>query len=126
MSIRVLVVDPDESFLEAYEISLRKYQLDVYTVSNGSDCLEKLREHLPHVLVLEADLPGDEAKRLIELMRDSTHLPTVPVVIVSHVKREQLGIPFRFPVWAFYSKPVEMDELAKAIRCAAQKGPVKR
>ncbi len=126
MSIRVLVADPDEALLVEYKNSLSSYQMMVFTATNGFDCLKMLRADLPQVLVLEFDLPCEQAKLLVDFMRDSSHVPTVPVIVVSHHKREQSPIPIRFPIWAYYSKPIAMDELANVIRTAAQQGPVKK
>jgi len=71
MSIRVLVTDPDESLLAVCEQSLTQHGFRVFTAATGADCLQKLREYVPHVLVLEPELPDALDERVIELVRDA-------------------------------------------------------
>ena len=123
MSIRVLVADHDESLREAYERSLAECGFQVFTAATGPDCLKQLREHVPHVLVLEPELPGVPGQQLTELICDASHVPTVPVVIVSRHERAQPVISSDFPVWAYHVKPVAMDQLAESVCSAAEQGP---
>jgi len=123
MSIRVLVTDPDESLLAVCEQSLTQDGFRVFTAATGADCLQKLREYAPHVLVLEPELPDALGERVIQLVRDASHVSMVPVVVVSRHEREQSVIPLDFPVWAYHVKPVSMDQLAESIRTAAEEGP---
>ena len=78
MSIRVLVTDPDESLLAVCEQSLTQYGFCVFTAATGAHCLQKLREYVPHVLVLEPELADAMGENVIELARDSSHVPMVP------------------------------------------------
>jgi DNA-binding NtrC family response regulator len=123
MSIRVLVADHDESLREAYERSLAECGFQVFTAATGPDCLKQLREHVPYVLVLEPDLPGVPGQKLTELIRDASHVPTVPVVIVSRHERDQQVVSMDSPIWAYHVKPVAMDQLVDSVRTAAEQGP---
>ena len=123
MSIRVLVPDPDELLLEVFEQSLARHGFEVFTATAGEDCLEKLREYLPHVLVIEPDLPDDLGARVIQLIIENSHVPTVPVVIVSRHEREQSVVPLDTLIGAYHVKPVSMDLLAQSIRSAVDAGP---
>ena len=60
--IRVLIADPDESLMAEYREHSRE-GFEIVTVPNGLECVDRLREQVPDVLVLEPQLPwggGDD------------------------------------------------------------------
>jgi len=56
-NIRVLIADPDERVLTSYREFLWQEGFEVDTVTNAIDCVARLRERVPDVLVLDPDLP---------------------------------------------------------------------
>ena len=63
--IRVVIADPDESLLALYRESLRE-GFEVVTTSSASECVARMRERVPDVLLLELQLPrGESIERLL-------------------------------------------------------------
>ena len=55
-SARVLIADPDKLLLAAYSQHLTQRGASVSTARTGLECLEKLMQSVPDVLVLEPEL----------------------------------------------------------------------
>ena len=82
--IRVLMADPDESLQPVYREPLLQEGFELVTAVSGLECVARLRERVPDVLVLEPQLPwggGDgvlaimgEVPRACDRSRDGPYL----------------------------------------------------
>jgi two-component system, OmpR family, response regulator RegX3 len=108
-SIRVLVVEDDESYREAIAISLRQEGFDVELAANGVDGLNRFMERLPDIVLLDNMLPG---MRGFEVCRRMRSIAPVPVLIVSAVTAE-LDVVLGLELGAsdYVTKPFHVREL---------------
>jgi len=83
MHIRVLIADSDRSLLNSYREFLGRDGFDVSTAADGLECLAKLREWEPDVLVVEVEMPWGGGAGVLDLMHDGAELPQVPVVALA-------------------------------------------
>ena len=60
--VHVLMADPDPSLPPVYREPLLREGFDLGTAANGLECVARLRECVPDVLVLEPQMPGAGAK----------------------------------------------------------------
>jgi len=66
----VLIVEPDRFEAELLGDAFRANGYAVLLAPNGRVALEKLREHRPQIVVLEADLPDMSGDRLLEQVKE--------------------------------------------------------
>jgi DNA-binding response OmpR family regulator len=120
MSIRVLIADSDRYLLAAYKAQLSSGGFDVATAQNGLECLRRLREFTPDVLVLEPAIPWGGGDGIVTLMHEEPSLPQVRITLVltSGCSAHVLYNIASFPVSDYLAKPVTGDTLAERIRCA--------
>jgi two-component system OmpR family response regulator len=117
MPIRVLIADPDESLLAAYEAQLSHAGFDVATVKDGLDCLDMLRKFTPDVLVLEPEMPWGGGDGVLAIMHDVFELPLVPVFIITSSQSSACLDMKKFPLVShMQTKPVGPDELVRLVR----------
>jgi len=83
MSAKILVVDdePDMVDLLAYNLRLNGYE--VFTASTGLEALNKARQHLPDLVLLDLMLDGLDGYSVCEILRSQPSTATVPVLIVT-------------------------------------------
>ena len=113
--IRVLIADPDESLLGEYREHSRD-GLEVVTALNGLECVERLREQVPDVLVLEPQLPWGGGDGVLAMMHDVLDLGTIPVMILTSCSDSKVLDGFsRFPISDFQSKPLSPAQLVKRL-----------
>ena len=113
----ILVVDDHDSVRDALGLELAGYR--VVAVPDGAAALEVLRAgFVPRVIVLDLMMPlMDGFEFRVRQLADPT-LASIPVIIVSADGRatrlaESPG------VHAVFVKPVDFDDLVRAIECVA-------
>lgn len=115
MDIRVLLTDPEAALLDTYRDYLVRHGFDVAIATTGADCVAKLHEWKPHVLVLEPDMPDGWGKRILDEVGHQPDLQRMPVLILSRRDQPQIA----YPVREYHVKPFSMAQLANSIRAIA-------
>jgi response regulator RpfG family c-di-GMP phosphodiesterase len=112
MPIRVLMADPDESLPAMYREPLSREGVELVTAVNGLDCVARLRERAPDVLVLEAQLPWGGGDGVLAMMGEVPLLAIIPVMVLTSCRnRHVLKGLARFPISDYHLKPLEPDRL---------------
>ena len=116
-AIRVLMADPDESLPPVYGASLGEEGFEVVPARSGLECVARLRESVPDVLVLEPQLPWGGGEGVLALMGESPDLAMVPVMILTSGRDPHvLNRVARFPISEYHLKPLAPDRLAGRLR----------
>lgn len=115
--IRVLIADPDEAIQSMYRRLPAQEGFEVVTAYSGLECLARLRECVPDVLVLEPQLPWGGGDGVLAMMGEDPRLASIPVMVLtaSH-DSEALSRVARFPVSSFHLKPLAPDRLTAKLR----------
>jgi DNA-binding response OmpR family regulator len=111
--IRVLLADPERQLLSAYRQFLETQGFDVATASSRKECLSKLTEWKPDVLVLEPETPNRWGEEIIARLNQSKER-SIPVLILSKRDRQSIA----YPVREYHVKPYSMIELVCSIHAA--------
>ncbi len=113
--IRVLIADPDESLMAEYREHSRE-DFEIVTAPNGLECVDRLREQAPDVLVLEPQLPWGGGDGVLAMMHDVLGLANVPVMILTSCSDLLvLDNISCFPISAFHPKPLLPAQLVRRL-----------
>jgi DNA-binding NtrC family response regulator len=120
-SIRVLVADDERNLRELLVRELTRKGHTATGVADGQEALDRLRDEVPEVLLLDMRMPKVEG---IDVLRALQELPEAPQVIVmtgfqevsTAVEAMKLG------AYDYLTKPARIEELDILIRKAAEKG----
>jgi len=113
----VLIADADSRLLEAYRDLLTREGIAVSTAQTGPECLNRLRDFAPDVLVLELDLKWGWGEGILALMIEGTDVPWVPVIILSTSHDPEVWARFAaFSVSEQHVKPVAPALLLQRVR----------
>lgn len=122
MTIKVLLVDDHKIVrqgVRAYLQTLADIQV-VAEAETGAAAIEALGQVEPDVVLMDLEMPGDTdgiaATRQIRKLRPATQV----IVVTSHHQDEYIFPAVRAGAISYLLKDVEPDELADAIRKAAQ------
>jgi putative two-component system response regulator len=126
MAVRVLLADGNESLVTEYQTFLSSKGFVAATATTGLDCVERLRDFQPNVLVLEADLQWGWGEGVLARMFEDTDLPRVPVIVLAdpyerNVRSRLAG----FPISEFHWKPVMPAMLALFVQRLLQRQEVR-
>ena len=108
-SIRVLVVEDEESYREALTLGLGREGFEVEVAPDGIEALRLFTERPPDIVLLDILLPG---MRGIEVCRRMRELAPVPIVMVSAVDAElDVVLGFELGAAGYVTKPFRLREL---------------
>jgi DNA-binding response OmpR family regulator len=111
------MADPDESLQPVYREPLAQEGFDVVAAFTGLECVARLRESVPDVLVLEPQLPWGGGEGGLAIMGEVPELAAVPVMMLTSCRDPQvMGDVSRFPISDFQRKPLPPDRLAGKLR----------
>jgi len=120
MKTRVLLVDDEKEFVEALSerLSLRDY--DVTTSLSGDDAVEKVKNHLFDVIILDVLMPGMSG---IETLREIKKIkPLIEVIMLTGNATVETAIEgLKLGALDFLLKPCETDDLVAKIDRAYEK-----
>ena len=121
-AIKVLLVEDEDSFVEALQVGLAKEGFDVVVARDGAEALDVYAESNPDLILLDMMLPkmsGLDVCRTIRTQSD------VPIIIVT-AKSEEIDTVVALEVGAddYVTKPYRMRELVARMRAVLRRAPV--
>jgi len=118
---KVMLVDDDPDFVEASRAVLECNGYDVAVAHNGEECLEKVVDERPDIIVLDVMMrtrgEGFDVSRELRNSEQTKHIPQLMVTSVNKT------VTFSFepdetwlPVDVFIDKPLEPHQLLSEVK----------
>lgn len=120
MKTRLLLVDDEEQFVNQLADRLRLRDYDVTTVFNGEAAIEKVKQYLFDVVILDVSMPGiDGIKTLseIKLLKPLTEV----IMLTGHATVESAIEGMKLGAFDFLMKPCETEDLLAKIEKAYER-----
>jgi len=114
--VQVLIVDDSQTSLQLLTAFLERSGHTVRAFTDPIEALEALRAEPPQVLVTDLVMPGMTGLELAEQARSRD--PDIAVVLVTAYADDELMSTAPFGIQETLKKPVDRDELAKAVQRA--------
>lgn len=125
MSIRLLIVEDEQRYLESTRLLLTQYAHAIDTAMTGSQALALLAYHEYDVILLDLRLPDASGHDIMAFARQ--HQPHSRVVIMSGDSHIDSAIQsLRLGAYDYLRKPCEPEELIKTVRNAVHKLKLER
>jgi len=121
MKKTVLVVDDEPDILTTVSEILEMNDYIVFTARNGDECLEKLEDLTPDLILLDVMMPGITTKEILDEMDQDEKLEKTKVIFLTAVgltEAEKEHLLARKHVVDFIQKPFDVDDLIKRIKSA--------
>lgn len=113
--VKVLVIEDDEYSRDALAHLLIAEGYETQSATDGEAGLEKAHEARPDVIILDLNLPGINGKEVIEMIRNDGPLRSVPILVVTGDEDAEARKAVDLGADGYLTKPVEFDELTRAI-----------
>jgi two-component system, OmpR family, response regulator RegX3 len=119
---RVLVVEDEESFVDALLVGLEREGFDVAVARDGAEALEQFDAVAPDLVLLDLMLPKVSG---IDVCRAIRAKSAVPIIMVT-AKSSEIDTVVGLEVGAddYVTKPYRMRELVARMRAALRRSPV--
>lgn len=126
MPIGVSAVESKDVLVVEDETYLRELIADVLeseghtprTAANGKEAIERIREQMPQLILLDLMMPVMNGWELMQALKDQTEWSNIPVVLITAVydiKRTQQQVGAR----AVLTKPFDIEDIADIVRAHA-------
>jgi len=80
---RILVVDDAPDNLDILQMRLESQGYEVATAGDGVEALEKIREMLPDLVLLDIMMPKMDGIEAVKRLKADPSLPFIPVILVT-------------------------------------------
>jgi len=117
-SVRVLVVDDDDSLRRMFVRALEEDGFEVQSAENGLRASELLARSSFHVIVSDVKMPGMDGLSLLRVVRERDL--EVPVILITGTPDvEAAAQAVQYGACHYLTKPVELAHLKQVVRRAA-------
>ncbi|KHO61547.1 XRE family transcriptional regulator [Thermoanaerobacter sp. YS13] len=91
---KILVCDDENSLLNMLSIILKKEGYDVICTQNGKEIIEKLKENIPDLIVLDVMLPDVNGFDILKTISPKYKIPILMLTAKSDIIDKVLGLEF--------------------------------
>jgi two-component system cell cycle response regulator DivK len=121
---KILVVDDNEIVLKTFSMKLQSSGYQAFTALDGAEAVAMVRKIRPDLVLLDISFPPDvsgmswDGFRIMDWLRrvDDTHKVPIIIVVSGVLEEKCKQRALDSGAVAFFSKPVNFDELLKVIR----------
>lgn len=121
--IKILVVDDDPDILEAISTILESQNYLVVTSGDGEDCLLKLKEQRPNLMILDLLMPKKDGFAVLKELKDPrwSKYATIPILVLTSIREEaarrryELETGLELGIDDYLEKPIEPTILCTRI-----------
>ncbi|MEO1655985.1 MAG: response regulator, partial [Bacteroidota bacterium] len=113
---RVLVVDDEPDIVELLDYNLERAGYEVNSASNGQEALEKARDFLPHLILMDIMMPHMDGVETSRLLREMPELSETYIIFLT-ARVEEYSEVAAFDVGAddYIIKPIKPRALISRI-----------
>jgi diguanylate cyclase (GGDEF)-like protein len=109
---RLLVVEDDVDIANMLKIYFSGMEFDVDVANRGSEALEKTKQVLPHLIVLDIMLPDIDGYEVCRTLRTSTRTSHIPVIFLTQKdERSDKLQGLELGADDYITKPFDIEEL---------------
>jgi diguanylate cyclase (GGDEF)-like protein len=116
---RLLIVEDDTDISNMLRIYFTGQNYEVDTALRGSDALEKTRQNLPHLIVLDIMLPDIDGFEVCRILRTNTRTSHVPIIFLTQKdERSDKLQGLELGADDYITKPFDIEELKLRVQRA--------
>ncbi len=114
---KLLVVDDDPDILDAITAILATQSYTIDTARDGVECVDKVREDIPDLIVLDLLMPKKDGFAVVRELRENPKYAKVPILILTSVRedasrrRYELETGLAMDVQDYVEKPISPMDL---------------
>ncbi|HEY8476259.1 MAG TPA: response regulator transcription factor, partial [Chloroflexota bacterium] len=116
---RILVVDDEPRMLDFIRVSLEREGFHVIEALDGEESLQRLRDDLPDLVLLDVGLPEMDGFEVLKLIREVSRVPVIMVTVRSDEHDRIRGLELGAD--DYVTKPFSPAELAARIRAVLRR-----
>jgi CheY-like chemotaxis protein len=88
MAPPIVVADDSSTILELIVLTLQRGDIETVTATNGREALERIREHEPRIVILDAMMPNADGYEVCRTLRADADIEQPHVIMLTASARE--------------------------------------
>jgi len=112
----VLLVDDDESILQALSVTFRDRGFRVRTARDGEQALGEVARKAPSLLVLDLSMPRMSGHEVIRELKANARTSGIPILVLTGLPPDERTRALGMGASAMITKPFSQEELADLVR----------
>lgn len=119
---KILIVDDDPDLVMIIRHLLEKNGFSVESACDGEECLKKVRESSPDLIVLDVMMPNKDGYQTCKELKSDHRLSEIPVILLTAVADHISTTTFtpldgmQTEAEDYFEKPVNPEKLLQRIR----------
>lgn len=115
---KLLLVDDEPLNIKLYDRMLRDFNFQITTAANGQECLEKVHEYFPDLILMDWNMPVMDGIETLEILKKDETTRNIPVLMITGVMTSSEDLAFAMSVGAidFLKKPFDKLELNARVK----------
>jgi DNA-binding response OmpR family regulator len=116
---KILIIEDDQDMRRGLNVRLRASEYETAFASDAVMALSVAKKEKPDLILLDLGLPGGDGFLVLERMKNIGLLASTPVIVISaRDPKTNEKRALDAGAEAFFQKPVDNEQLMKAIWCA--------
>lgn len=112
----LLCIDDDLQIIEAIQLRLQDYDVEVHTAFHGMHGYHEALTRKPDLIITDMRMPQGKGDYVVECLRNNADQHYVPIIMLTGQRDPTLeGRMRRLGIQEFFTKPMRFKELHKAI-----------
>jgi len=117
MPIKILLVDDEREFVQTLSERLLIRDMDSLVTYDGESALEMIKEDEPEVMILDLRMPGIDGFEVLKRVK-ATNSDIEVIILTGHGSEADRQECIKLGAFAYFQKPVDIDELSETIKRA--------
>lgn len=84
--IKILIVEDDFFIRDLYELQAKKSGFEVVTASDGEEALNKAKDEMPKLILLDLMLPKMDGITVIKTLKSDPRFLNVPCILITNLE----------------------------------------
>ncbi len=113
----ILIVDDEPSVRELLTVNLEAQRYAVVPACNGAEALKKLKEAIPHLIILDIMMPEMDGLEFSKIVRDHPAWRGIPIIMLTakNTDRDKMISLDILEADEYITKPFEIARLMSAV-----------
>lgn len=130
MARKILTCDDEKNIVRLIQVNLERQGYEVATAYNGRECLEKVAEDKPDLIVLDLMMPEMTGFEVLEELKKNPETQNIPVIMLTARTQDQDVLRgWQSGVECYLTKPfnpIELLTFIKRIFAMEEQKPVEK
>ena len=83
MARKILTCDDEKHIVRLIQVNLERQGYEVITAFNGAECLEKVKEDRPDLIVLDVMMPEMTGFEVLDILKKDPETESIPIIMLT-------------------------------------------